>query len=55
MQVFQVWKTSRLPAFIIDLNVLVSFSCCIKFIHFSQTKTLQTHSNLFDLKTLNII
>ncbi|KAL0700684.1 hypothetical protein Bca4012_056806 [Brassica carinata] len=30
-------------------------SCCIKFIHFSQTKTVQTHYNLFDLKTLNFI
>ncbi|WZZ03037.1 hypothetical protein YC2023_088958 [Brassica napus] len=30
-------------------------SCCIKFIPFFQTKTLQTHSNLFDLKTLNFI
>ena len=26
-----------------------------KFIFFSQTKTLQTHSNLFDLKRLNFI
>ena len=30
-------------------------SCCIKFLLFSQTKTLQTHSNLFDLKTPNFI
>ena len=30
-------------------------SCCIKFIPFFQTKTLQTHSNLFDFKTLNFI
>ena len=28
---------------------LVTF-CCIKFIHFFQTKTLQTHTNLFDTK-----
>ena len=30
-------------------------SCCIKFLHFSQTKTLQTNYNLFDLKTPNFI
>ncbi|CAG7863791.1 unnamed protein product [Brassica rapa] len=30
-------------------------SCCIKFLLFSQTKTLQTHSNHFDLKTPNFI
>ena len=30
-------------------------SCCIKFLPFSQTKTLHTHSNLFYLKTPNFI
>ncbi|CAG7889263.1 unnamed protein product [Brassica rapa] len=30
-------------------------SCCIKFLLFSQTNILQTHSNLFDLKTPNFI
>ncbi|WZZ71171.1 hypothetical protein YC2023_082541 [Brassica napus] len=29
--------------------------CSIKFLHFSQTKILQTHFNLFDLKTPNFI
>ena len=63
----EVFWRSLLPCipFITNLSVfgkflcliflhLVTF-CCIKFIHFSQTKTLQTHSNLFDLKTLNFI
>ncbi|KAL0660887.1 hypothetical protein Bca4012_097724 [Brassica carinata] len=38
---------------LILLHLVTSF--CIKFLHFSQTKTLQTHSNLFDLKTPNFI
>ncbi|KAL0687314.1 hypothetical protein Bca4012_086991 [Brassica carinata] len=38
---------------LIFLHLVTSY--CIKFLLFSQTKTLQTHSNLFDLKTPNFI
>ncbi|KAL0733958.1 hypothetical protein Bca4012_010168 [Brassica carinata] len=55
MQVFQIWKTSGMTYFSKWYFLHLVIFCCIKFLSFSQTKTLQTHSNLFDLKTPNFI
>ncbi|KAL0669041.1 hypothetical protein Bca4012_031745 [Brassica carinata] len=55
MQVFQIWKTSETTKFLCLIFLHLVTSCCIKFLLFSQTKTLQTHYNLFDLKTPNFI
>nr|VDD36216.1 unnamed protein product [Brassica oleracea] len=46
-------RSERFSKFLCLIFLHLVTSCCIKFLHFSQTKTLQTHSNnLFDLKTL---
>ncbi|KAL0705658.1 hypothetical protein Bca4012_072083 [Brassica carinata] len=48
-------RSERFGKFLCLIFFHLVTSCCIKFIHFFQTKTLQTHSNLFELKTLNFI
>uniref|UniRef100_A0A0D3D570 Uncharacterized protein n=1 Tax=Brassica oleracea var. oleracea TaxID=109376 RepID=A0A0D3D570_BRAOL len=46
-------RSERFSKFLCLIFLHLVTSCCIKFLPFSQTKTLQTHSNnLFDLKTL---
>ena len=48
-------RSERFGKFLCLIFLHLVTSCCIKFLLFSQTKTLQTHSNLFDLKTPNFI
>ncbi|KAL0749908.1 hypothetical protein Bca101_031911 [Brassica carinata] len=48
-------RSERFGKFLCLIFLHLGTSCCIKFLLFSQTKTLQTHSNLFDLKTPNFI
>ncbi|CAG7909778.1 unnamed protein product, partial [Brassica rapa] len=47
-------RSERFGKFLCLIFLHLVTSCCIKFFFF-QTKTLQTHSNLFDLKTPNFI
>ena len=48
-------RSERFGKFLCLIFLHLVTSCCIKFLLFFQTKTLQTHSNLFDLKTPNFI
>ena len=47
--------SERFGKFLCLIFLHLVISSCIKFLLFSQTKTLQTHFNLFDLKTPNFI
>ncbi|WZZ15805.1 hypothetical protein YC2023_108894 [Brassica napus] len=48
-------RSERFGKFFCLIFLHLVTSCCIKFLLFSQTKTLQTYSNLFDLKTPKFI
>ncbi|KAL0722431.1 hypothetical protein Bca4012_037030 [Brassica carinata] len=55
MQVFQIWKISGTTYLVESKLIFVEDFLLHKVLTFSQTKTLQIHSNLFDLKTTNFI
>nr|VDD22213.1 unnamed protein product [Brassica oleracea] len=48
-------RSERFCKFLCLIFLHLVTSCCIRFLPFFQTKTLQTHSNLFDLKKTNFI